>query len=70
VDADRALAQLARRRRAQLGALGDLTPAQLHTLRARWFALKFRGVVGLVERIVADETHGSVATQPHSRDNP
>lgn len=70
VSAALALAQLASRRRAHLGGVGDLTPTQIHTLRARWIALKVRGAVGIIERIVAGETHASVATQPHSRDNP
>ncbi|MBK9030210.1 MAG: RNA methyltransferase [Myxococcales bacterium] len=69
VSAALALAQLAGRRRAVLGATGDLPGDQIHALRARWFALKVRGAVGMVERIVAGETRPGVATQPHSRDN-
>ncbi|MEZ4404185.1 MAG: RNA methyltransferase [Kofleriaceae bacterium] len=70
VSAALALAQLASRRRGHLGAVGDLPPATLAHLRARWFALKVRGAVGLVDRIVGGETRQDVAAQPHSRDNP
>lgn len=68
VSAALALSQLATRRRAHLGTLGDLAPDELHRLRARWIALKVRGAVGLVER-VAGETRSGVALQPQSRDN-
>jgi tRNA (guanosine-2'-O-)-methyltransferase len=45
-----ATSTLAARRRAYINAPGDL-PAELHAhLRARWFALRIRGVVGVVER--------------------
>ncbi len=70
VSAALALSQLAARRRALLGATGDLAPARVAWLRARWFALKLRGAVGIVERIVAGETHQDVAPGPRSRDNP
>ena len=70
VSAALALAQLATRRRAVLGSLGDLSAAQIHHLRARWLALKVRGAVGVVDRIVGGETQPSVATPTHSRDNP
>ena len=58
------------RRRAALGSVGDLPAAQIHHLRARWLALKVRGAVGLVDRIVGGETQPNVATPTHSRDNP
>jgi len=45
--------QLAARRRALLGADGDLDEGRRAMLRARWFALKIRGVVGVVERAVS-----------------
>jgi hypothetical protein len=44
------MSRLASRRRAHLGALGDLPAARLARLRARWFALRIRGVVGVVQR--------------------
>ena len=69
VSAALALSQLAARRRAFLGQPGDLTPARLAHLRARWFALKVRGAVGVVDRIVAPRTRSDVASEPHSRDN-
>jgi tRNA (guanosine-2'-O-)-methyltransferase len=43
---------LAARRRAHLAASGDLDPARRARLRARWFALKVRGAVGVVERLL------------------
>jgi len=64
VSAALALSQLATRRRAYLGTPGDLSPARLAHLRARWFALKVRGAVGVVER-----TRSDVAPETHSRDN-
>lgn len=70
VSAALALSQLAARRRAHLGRDGDLPPAQLAHLRARWVALKVRGAIGLVERGVAAGTRSDVAPEPHSRDNP
>jgi tRNA (guanosine-2'-O-)-methyltransferase len=45
-----AMSTIAARRRAVLGRLGDLDEAQRRFLRARWFALKVRGVVGVLER--------------------
>jgi tRNA (guanosine-2'-O-)-methyltransferase len=45
-----AMSRLAARRRAHLGAPGDLDPARQERLRARWFALRVRGVVGVLER--------------------
>ncbi len=48
-----AMNRLATRRRAVLGVSGDL-PADLKSvLRARWFALKIRGAVGILERRLA-----------------
>jgi len=44
------MSRLAARRRAHLGKLGDLDPVRHARLRARWFALRIRGVVGIVER--------------------
>ena len=70
VSAALAMAQLAARRRAHLGATGDLGPERRAWLRARWFALKIRGAVQVVERIVAGGTHQDVAPGPRSRDNP
>lgn len=45
-----AMSRLATRRRALLGSLGDLPDARRRELRARWFALKIRGAVGVLER--------------------
>jgi len=45
-----AMSRIALRRRAAIGALGDLDPARQRHLRARWFALKVRGVIGVLER--------------------
>jgi tRNA (guanosine-2'-O-)-methyltransferase len=45
-----AMSRLAARRRAYLGRDGDLDPARHARLRARWFALRIRGVVGILER--------------------
>lgn len=47
-----AMSRLAARRRAHLGSIGDLDPERRARLRARWFALRIRGVVGIVERIL------------------
>ncbi len=57
---------LAARRRAHLGARGDLDPDRLAHLRARWYALKIRGAVGVIERAVSRRTHRDVAPGPHS----
>ncbi|MBL0212705.1 MAG: RNA methyltransferase [Myxococcales bacterium] len=48
-----AMSRLATRRRALLGASGDLPPQLKALLRARWFALKIRGAVGILERTLA-----------------
>jgi tRNA (guanosine-2'-O-)-methyltransferase len=45
-----AMSQLAKRRRAYLGASGDLTEARKLAFRARWYALSVRAAVGIVER--------------------
>lgn len=47
-----AMSRLATRRRAYIGARGDLDPVRYARLRARWFALRIRGVVGIVERML------------------
>jgi tRNA (guanosine-2'-O-)-methyltransferase len=48
-----ATSMLAARRRAYINAPGDL-PADLRDrLRARWFALRIRGVIGVLERALA-----------------
>lgn len=49
-----AMTQLAARRRAAIGALGDLDDQRRRELRARWFALKLRGVVGILERLLGE----------------
>ena len=45
-----AISRLAARRRAHLGAPGDLDDARRAHLRARWFALRIRAAVNIVER--------------------
>lgn len=45
-----AMSRLAMRRREALGAQGDLDEARRLRLRARWFALRIRAVVNIVER--------------------
>jgi tRNA (guanosine-2'-O-)-methyltransferase len=45
-----AMSRIATRRRAHLGAQGDLPADRLRVLRARWFALKIRNAVGVLER--------------------
>ena len=45
-----AMSRLATRRRAHLGAPGDLADVRRARLRARWFALRIRAAVNIVER--------------------
>ncbi len=45
-----AMSRLAVRRRAHLGAPGDLAPERRARLRARWYALRIRGVIGVLHR--------------------
>jgi tRNA (guanosine-2'-O-)-methyltransferase len=45
-----AMTRIAARRRAAIGSLGDLDEPRRRELRARWFALKLRGAVGILER--------------------
>jgi tRNA (guanosine-2'-O-)-methyltransferase len=45
-----AMSRLAARRRAYINAPGDLTEDHRARLRARWFAVRIRGVVGILER--------------------
>jgi len=45
-----AISRLAARRRAYIGSLGDLEEARRAHLRARWFALRIRAAVNIVER--------------------
>ncbi len=47
-----AMSRLAARRRAYIGADGDLDEARRARLRARWFALGIRGVVQILERVL------------------
>ena len=42
--------RLAARRRAHVGAPGDLPPERVAHLRARWFTVGLRGVVGILHR--------------------
>ncbi|MBA3461676.1 MAG: RNA methyltransferase [Deltaproteobacteria bacterium] len=48
-----AMNRLATRRREVIGASGDLPEEQRRLLRARWFALKIRGAVGVLDRLLA-----------------
>lgn len=48
-----AMSRLAARRRAYIGALGDLDPARRARLRARWFSLRIRAAVSIVDRKLA-----------------
>ncbi len=48
-----AMSRLATRRRAHLGALGDLPiRSRRARLRAKWFALRVRGVEGVLARLI------------------
>jgi tRNA (guanosine-2'-O-)-methyltransferase len=49
-----AMSRVAARRRAALGALGDLPAERRAQLRARWFALKVRAAVGVLERALGE----------------
>ena len=48
-----AMRTIAQRRRAALGVTGDLDDERRRVLRARWFALKIRGAVGVLERALS-----------------
>lgn len=48
-----AMSRLAARRRAYIGTLGDLDPERRARLRARWFALRIRAAVRIVDRKLA-----------------
>jgi hypothetical protein len=48
-----AMRTIAHRRRAALGVTGDLDEDRRRALRARWFALKIRGAVGILERALS-----------------
>lgn len=48
-----AMSRLAARRRAYLGAQGDLDDERRARLRARWFALRIRAAVDIVDRKLA-----------------
>ena len=48
-----AMRTIAQRRRVHLGAAGDLDDERRRQLRARWFALKIRGAVGILERALS-----------------
>jgi tRNA (guanosine-2'-O-)-methyltransferase len=51
-----AMSRIAARRRAAIGSPGDLDDQRRRELRARWFALKLRGAVGILERALGDRT--------------
>jgi len=45
-----AMSRIAARRRAAIGSPGDLDDDRRRALRARWFALKLRGAISILER--------------------
>ena len=49
-----AMTRVAARRRAAIGSTGDLDDVRRRELRARWFALKIRGAIGILERALGD----------------
>ena len=53
VTVGRAMSRLAARRRAYIGTLGDLSAERRARLRARWFALRIRAAVDIVDRKLA-----------------
>jgi tRNA (guanosine-2'-O-)-methyltransferase len=63
------MARLADRRRRVLGAPGDLAADRVVRLRARWYALKIKGAIDIVER-VGDQTRSVVAPETRTRDIP
>jgi len=63
------MSRLAARRRAHLGASGDLPGERRAHLRARWHALRIRGAVGVIERFVSERTRPDVAPRTRPGDN-
>jgi tRNA (guanosine-2'-O-)-methyltransferase len=53
-----AMSRIAARRRAAIGCPGDLDERRRRELRARWFALRIRGVVGILERALGGGSLG------------
>jgi len=49
-----AMSRIAARRRAAIGSPGDLDEPRRRELRARWFALKIRGALGVLERALGE----------------
>ena len=49
-----AMSRIAARRRAAIGNPGDLDEHRRRELRARWFALKIRGALGVLERALGE----------------
>ncbi|HEX8110632.1 MAG TPA: RNA methyltransferase [Kofleriaceae bacterium] len=49
-----AMSRIAARRRAAIGSPGDLDEHRRRALRARWFALKIRGALGILERALGE----------------
>lgn len=64
-----AMSRVATRRREYLSASGDLTPEHRARLRARWFALRIRGVVGVIERILEPEANDPTTKDPQRTPN-
>ncbi|RMH42544.1 MAG: TrmH family RNA methyltransferase [Deltaproteobacteria bacterium] len=56
---------VAGRRRAALGAPGDLTERERARRRARWYALSVRGAPAIVARHVANRTRADVSSVTH-----
>jgi len=65
-----AMSRIAARRREAIGGPGDLPEVERARLRARWYARKVRGAVGIVERSVSGGTQPAVAPEPQSPQNP
>src|SRR3954470_4546464 len=51
-----AMSRIAARRRAAIGSPGDLDEHRRRELRARWFALKIRGALGILERALGERS--------------
>jgi tRNA (guanosine-2'-O-)-methyltransferase len=64
-----AVHHLAARRRAALGARGDLGAEERAVLRARWYAQDVRGAAEIVARYVSKQTRPDVVRHPQELEN-
>jgi tRNA (guanosine-2'-O-)-methyltransferase len=64
-----ALQHLSARRRAHLGASGDIDERERARLRARWYVHSVRGANAVVDRYVSDLPRNGVGALPHSDGN-